>query len=289
MYCASKAVAIETKFEISHVTMLRIFKAPLAGLTVSVFIRFVQIQLLQTLSAENLKVLSTCPLTAPLKHSAKTPSDSSVALSPEDVFRERFDKIDSGFESARTNLTAKFSKGAGGISNLSQVRTQHNGEKAVGIENEVPWEVFLTGRKLTAAVYSRVPMEEKPAVEEFRSKPNLPGRGKTAQIKPVLRVELVHPALIVNTQSSGPRIQVSCFDVNVAGTSPTTGDNVNFHIVVSSCWRHGGLMVGALASGSSPDWGHCAVFLPANIILGKPCDGQASNPGEVASCYRNKR
>lgn len=185
-----------------------------------------QIQLLQTLSAENLKVLSTCSLSAPLKDSAKTPSDSSVALSPEDVFRERFDKIDSGFESARTNLTTKFSKAAGGISNLNRGRTPRNADKLPGVENEVPWEVFLTGRRLTAAVYSRIPLDEKPAEKELRSKPNLPGRGRIAQVKPVLRVELVHPAVIVNTQSSGPRIQVSCFDVSVAGTSPTTGKNV---------------------------------------------------------------
>lgn len=214
------------------VTVLRIFEALLAGLTLNVSIYIVQIQLLQTLSAENLKALSTCSLSAPLKDTARTPSDSSVALSPEDVFRERFDKIDSGFESARTNLTAKFCKGAGEISNVSRGRTRHNVEKAPEIENEVPWEIFLTGRKLTAAVYSRIPLDEKPAEEEFRSKPNLPGRGKVTQIKPVLRVELVHPALIVNTQSSGPRIQVSCFDVNVAGTSPSKGNNVNLHVVV---------------------------------------------------------
>ena len=218
------------------------------------------------MSAENLKVLSTCSLSAPLKDSAKTPSDSSVALGPEDVFRERFDKIDSGFESSRTNLTAKFSKVAGGVSNVSIGRSQHNVEKAAGIENEVPWEVFLTGRKLTAAVYSRIPLDEKPTEEQLRSKPNLPGRGKITQIKPVLRVELVHPALIVNTQSSGPRIQVSCFDVNVAGTSPTTGDNVNFFAVILSWWRHGGLMISALVSGSSgpgssPGRGHRVVFL----------------------------
>lgn len=162
-------------------------------------------------------------MSAPLKESAKTPSDSPVAIGPGDVFRERCDKIDSGFESARTNLTTKFSKDAGGIPNLSRRRTPRNADKPPGIENEVPWEVFLTGRKLTAAVYSRIPQGEKPAKEELRSKPNLPGRGKTAQIKPVLRVELVHPALIVNTQSNASRIQVSCFDVNVAGTSPTTG------------------------------------------------------------------
>ena len=191
---------------------------------VNFFVCFVQIQLLQTLSAENLKLLSTCSLSAPLNESAKTPSDSSV--SPEDVFRERFDKIDSGFESARTNLTTKFSKAVGGISNLNRGRTPRNADKPPGVENEVPWEVFLTGRKLTAAVYSRIPLDEKPAERELRSKPNLPGRGKIAQVKPVLRVELVHPALIVNTQSSGPRIQVSCFDVSVAGTSPTTGKKV---------------------------------------------------------------
>ena len=188
-----------------------------------------QIQLLQTLSAENLKFLSTCSLSAPLKDSSKTPSDSSVVLGPEEVFRERFDKMDSGFESSRTNLTARFSKGARGISNVTRGRTQYNTEKAPATENDVPWEVFLTGRKLTAAIYNRIPLDKKPGEEELRSKPSLPGRGKNAQIKPVLRVELVHPALIVNTQSSGPRIQVSCFDVNVTGNSPTTGKNANLH------------------------------------------------------------
>ena len=164
------------------------------------------------------------------------------------MFRERFYKIDSGFESSRTNLTAKFSKGAGGISNLSRGRTQHKVEKALGIENENPWEVFLTGRKLTAAVYSRIPLDEKPAEEELRSKPNLPGRGKIAQIKPALRVELVHPALIVNTHSSGPRIQVSFFDVNVAGNSPTTGENVNLRGDILNCCTKPTLSLGSKLS-----------------------------------------
>ncbi len=169
------------------------------------------------------------------KEIAKTPSDSSVALSPDEVFRERLDRIDSGFESGRTNLTAKFSKGTGGISSTSRQRTHHNVEKAPDAENEVPWEIFLTGRKLTAAVYSRIPLDEKPAERELPSKPNLPGRGRSKQIKPVLRVELVHPALIVNTQSSGPRIQVSCFDVNVAGAAPTKGNESGDLRVVSKC------------------------------------------------------
>ncbi len=168
------------------------------------------------------------------KESAKSPSDSSVALSPEDVFRERLDRIDSGFESERTNLTAKFSKGTGGISNISRQRTHHNVEKAPDVENKVPWEVFLTGRKLTAAVYSRIPLDEKPAERELPSKPNLPGRGRSKQIKPVLRVELVHPALILNTQSSGPRIQVSCFDVNITGAASTKGNESDLR-VVSKC------------------------------------------------------
>ena len=58
-------------------------------------------------------------------------------------------------------------------------------------------------------------------------------------------------------------------------------------------------MVSALDSGSggpgsSPGWGHCVVFLgkilyshsaslhpgvPANLLLGQPCDGLASHPG----------
>lgn len=107
-------------------------------------------------------------------------------------------------------------------------------DKAPDVESEVPWEVFLTGRKLAAAVYSRIPLDEKPAEREFPSKPNLPGRGRSKQIKPVLRVELVHPALIVNTQSSGPRIQVSCFDVKVAGTAPAKGNDIYLHVVSKS-------------------------------------------------------
>lgn len=187
------------------------------------------------MSAENLKVLSTCSLSIPSKkESAKTPSDSSLALSPDDVFRERLDRIDSGFESTHTNLTAKFSKGTGGISNISRQRTHRNMEKAPDVENEVPWEVFLTGRKLTAAVYSRIPLDEKPAERQMPSKPNLPGRGRSKQIKPVLRVELVHPALIVNTQSSGPRIQVSFFDVNIAGAAPTKGNDIDLLVASKS-------------------------------------------------------
>lgn len=99
-------------------------------------------------------------------------------------------------------------------------------EKTPEIKNEVPWEVFLTGRKLAAAVYTRTPRDHKPAERELSSKQSLPGRGQSIQIKPVLRVELVHPALIVNTQSSGPRIQVSCFDIRIAG--PSTGKGNRF-------------------------------------------------------------
>lgn len=162
------------------------------------------------------------------QESVKSPAD----LSPDEVSRERLDRIDSGFESGRTNLTAKFSKATGGISNIGRRRTRHNIEIAPDGKNEVPWEVFLTGRKLAAAVYNRIPLDEKPAERELPSKPNLPGRGKSKQIKPVLRVELVHPALIVNTQSSGPRIQMSCFDVNVAGAAPSKGNSVTLRVAM---------------------------------------------------------
>ena len=149
------------------------------------------------------------------KESDKTRTDQSVVRSPVETNRENPERIDSGFESTRTEVTTKFNQGM----------VHDNTINAPVFETDVPWEVFLTGRKLTAAVYSRIPRDEKPTGKQFHStiKPSLPGRSKPSLIKPVLRVELVHPALIVNTQFSGPRIQVSCFDVIVAGASPVKG------------------------------------------------------------------
>lgn len=163
----------------------------------------------------------------PPKESTKIPADLSVAMSQSEDVRENPDRIDSGFESTRTDINTKFSRGRGGMShgNVKHGRIRENMENVSRFETEVPWEVFLTGRKLTVAAYSRIPRDEKPTGKELPSaaKPSVPGRSKPVLIKPVLRVELVHPALIVNTQSSGPRIQVSCFDVSIAGASPTKG------------------------------------------------------------------
>ena len=158
------------------------------------------------------------------KESEKTRTNSSTALSSNGGVRECPDRIDSGFESVRTEHTAKISKERVVMPHFNQEKIHDNGESIPGFETEAPWEVFLTGRKLTVAVYSRIPRDEKPVGKEVTTgKPSLPGRSKPVLIKPVLRVELVHPALIVNTHSSGPRIQVSCFDVGVSGTSPTRG------------------------------------------------------------------
>lgn len=180
-----------------------------------------QILLLQTLSAENLKVLSTGSMGVSSKQSAKT---SPTALNRGEGIKESPERIDSGFESTRTDLTSKFSKGRG-VSHFNQDMVHNNVVNVPGFETETPWEVFLTGRKLTVAAYSRIPRDEKPAGKELSSsvKPSLHGRSKPVLIKPVLRVELVHPALTVNTHSSGPRIQGSCFDVSIAGASPTKG------------------------------------------------------------------
>lgn len=160
----------------------------------------------------------------PSKEREKTGTNSSIALSSSGGNRECPDRIDSGFESARTDPTAKFSKERVVMPHFNQGKIHDNVENVPGFETEAPWEVFLTGRKLTVAVYSQIPRDEKPAGKELpTAKPSLPGRSKPVLIKPVLRVELVHPALIVNTHSSGPRIQVSCFDVGVAGVSLTRG------------------------------------------------------------------
>ena len=153
------------------------------------------------------------------KESEKTRTNSSIALSSSGGNRECPDRIDSGFESARTDPTAKFSKGGVVMPHFNPGKIHDNVESVPGFETEAPWEVFLTGRKLTVAIYCRRPVGK----EVPTTKPSLPGRSKPVLIKPVLRAELVHPALIVNTHSSGPRIQVSCFDVGVAGASPTRG------------------------------------------------------------------
>lgn len=158
----------------------------------------------------------------PLKESEKTTTNASLALR---TSGGNPDKIDSGFESGRTEPTAKFSKDRGGMSHFSVGTIQDNTESVATFETEAPWEVFLTGRKLTIAIYSRIPRDEKPAEKEIHStKTSFSGRSKPVLIKPVLRVELVHPALIVNTHTSGPRIQVSCFDVSVTGASSTSGN-----------------------------------------------------------------
>lgn len=137
------------------------------------------------------------------------------------------EKIDSGFESAHTAVNAKFSQGLGGAAHPSQGKIHGDTESLPVFEMDTPWEMFLTGRKLTVAVYSRTHRDRDTKHAEKQSsstvKPSVPGRSKPSLIKPVLRAEVVHPAFVVNTQSRGPRIQVSCFDINMAGPSRTLG------------------------------------------------------------------
>ena len=172
-----------------------------------------------------------------MNESAKASSDSSVVRGPDDVFLQSVDRIDSGFESTRSNLSPNFRKDRSGISKFPVEKGSCNTYKPPEKQSEVPWEVFLTGRKLSAAVYSQFLLEDKFEDRVFASKQSMPGRGKSIQIKPFLRVELVHPALIVNTQSSDPRIQVSCFDISITGPSTEKGTRFsrNFRSNVSVC------------------------------------------------------
>ena len=134
-------------------------------------------------------------------------------------------RIDSGFESMPTQTTANFGTQKRDITKFKVGNFDDNTENGTGLETEAPWEIFVTGRKLSVSVYSKIHRDDKPTDNEvLPAKPNLPGRCKPAMIKPVLRVELVHPALVMNTHSTAPRIQVSCFDVNVAGVSPSMGE-----------------------------------------------------------------
>lgn len=111
-----------------------------------------------------------------LNESVKILFDLFVSL--EDVFRECFDKIDSGFESVCINLIIKFSKVVGGIFNFNWGRILCNVDKLLGVKNEVLWEVFFIGRKFIVVVYSCIFLDEKFVERELCFKLNLLGRGK---------------------------------------------------------------------------------------------------------------
>ena len=55
-------------------------------------------------------------MSVPLNESAKASSDPSVVRGPDDVFLQSVDRIDSGFESTRSNLSPNFRKDRSGIS-----------------------------------------------------------------------------------------------------------------------------------------------------------------------------
>ncbi|XP_068695500.1 intermembrane lipid transfer protein VPS13B-like isoform X2 [Montipora foliosa] len=191
---------------------------------VDCFLNKNQIQLLQTLSAENLKVFSKSSLgMSPMEVDIEGTKSNLVPSSAEGI-RGSPGRIDSGFESMPTQTTANFGTQKRDITKFKVGNFDDNIENGTGIETEAPWEIFVTGRKLSVSVYSKIHRDDKPTDNEvLPAKPSLPGRCKPAMIKPVLRVELVHPALVMNTHSTSPRIQVSCFDVNVAGVSSSIG------------------------------------------------------------------
>ena len=161
------------------------------------------------------------------EQTSQRPSEVTGAGVPDELIPER-ERIDSGFESSQTNFTKRFGKAADGTLKVLQEKSLNKTTGLPETDTEIPWEIFLSGRKLTAAVYVRVEQEETSpdTTPRISTKLSVPRRTKPTHIKPVLQVELAHPAIVVNTLSSGSRIEVSCFDVSITGTSPEGGERV---------------------------------------------------------------
>lgn len=175
---------------------------------------------MQTLATENTKALSTVALGI----SPETCKEVTMApVVPSSVEAIRENGIDSGFESMRTKATENIVAQKRDLSDFHPGKTDEH-EENLPRSLEAPWELFVSGRKLSMSVYNKVLRHAEPAAKEVHpTKTNLPPRSKPSLVKPVLRVELVHPAVVVSTHTISPRIQMSCFDVNITGVSPTMG------------------------------------------------------------------
>lgn len=128
------------------------------------------------------------------------------------------EKHDSGIESGRTDVTRQGKPDAP----TPLLKTQQLLPKS-GLNANIPWEIFLTGRKMTVSVYIRRSHEQRSSLTKAVKKPIFLGANRSFQIKPVVQVQLVHPALIMKTQSQGPHMQISCYDVNITGRDISKG------------------------------------------------------------------
>lgn len=175
---------------------------------------------MQTLSTENTKALSTVSLGIS-PETGKEVTMTPVVPSSVEAIREN--GIDSGFESMGTKAAQNI------VAQKRDLLDFHPGNTDKHEENhpqslEAPWEIFVSGRKLSVSIYNKVLRHDEPAAKEVQpTKTNLPPRSKPGLVKPVLRVQLAHPAVVVSTHTISPRIQMSCFDVNITGVSPTMG------------------------------------------------------------------
>ena len=179
---------------------------------------------MQTLSSENTKALSKVSLGIS-PETDKEFTMASVVPSSVDNIRENGDRIDSGFESMGTKAAGNIVPQKRDLSDFHPGKVDDNEESHSRFQSlGAPWEIFVSGRKLSVSVYHKIPRYDEPAGKEVHStKANLPPRSKPGLIKPVLRVELVHPAVVVSTHTISPRIQMSCFDVNITGVSLAMG------------------------------------------------------------------
>ena len=175
-----------------------------------------QIQLLQTIAMENINTISSGIISKfdrasgrPGKSCDTTPFNPSNQASSE--------RLDSGFESLYIRSTKQLKRS-------ERKNTDHALSEPTS--SEVPVEVLITGRKLLARVY--VQSRGKPLVgaQDPSRSPRVrhQTRKEMRHILPVVQVQVVHPAVIVNTYSKAPKIQVTCYDVTVSGADPEQGN-----------------------------------------------------------------
>lgn len=142
------------------------------------------------------------------------------------------ERIDSGFESLQNKQLKK----------MEGENTNHeHQEKSL---DGVPVEIFLTGRKVVARIYTQCNTEPSDGIQDLsRShKVKLEIKREFRHILPILQVEVLHPAVIVNTSSMAPKIKVTCFDATVTGAEPKQGKYLfvvfcSFKLLFRVFWR----------------------------------------------------
>lgn len=123
------------------------------------------------------------------------------------------EKLDSGFESLQTKQLRKL-EGTKGDCDFYEAAS-----------SKVPIEVLLTGRKVLARIYMQGKPKPSDEIQDTSRIPRVKHQIKRemSRILPILEVEVLHPAVVVNTSSLAPKIQLTCLDITMTGTDPEQG------------------------------------------------------------------